>query len=385
MARTSTKKDRPELPAAARTAPPPTLPVRDPCCIGPCDPPWRDDEQCSVWYETRFFHAPLTRDRKDQTDRAVREYIEFRITYEHRLCRLGKQLGPLLYTVTLLPGEKVTLYQSERFAQITSVEDRFSVETTFTGFLSRIHETNLTSNLDLLGTKFSDLNKETASVGGLVGLLGLPKTAAKGGAVVNDHAALNAHLVSDQFYQSVIQASRLTHTERSVVVSTYAESEAQKVTSRTFQNDNACRAVTYFVRKVLELFSVSTVVSDISYRIISPQFPPDWHPIADVGWLPPAVQGQIKTIAHSLPRVGTLVERPKAITLPTDGTVYDPELAHCGSCEPEREVAIELQLKKQQAEVQLLELELERRRMLLQQGDLAPFEAACQPAEASSA
>ena len=42
---------------------------------------------------------------------AARAYIEFRITYAHKLCLLGKQHGPLLYTVTLLPGEKVTLYR----------------------------------------------------------------------------------------------------------------------------------------------------------------------------------------------------------------------------------------------------------------------------------
>jgi len=67
--------------------------------------------------------------------------------------------------------------------------------------------------------------------------------------------------------------------------------------------------------------------------------------------------------------------------LPTDGTVYDPELAHCCSCEPERVEAISIQLERQKAEAmkafvetQMLEVELQRRRMLLQKGDLTPFE-----------
>ena len=69
------------------------------------------------------------------------------------------------------------------------------------------------------------------------------------------------------------------------------------------------------------------------------------------------------------------------ISLPTDGTVYDPELAHCCSCEPQREAAMQIQLEKQKAEAwkacldaQMLELELKRRSMLLDQGQLAPFE-----------
>jgi thermitase len=168
----------------------------------------------------------------------------------------------------------------------------------------------------------------------------------------------------------------MTHAERSVVVSTYAETDAQDITARTLENDNACRAVTYFVRKIVELYAVSTVVAEISYRIVAPNFPSDWHSANDIGWLPGAIQAEIKAILQLLPRVGDVTEQEKPISLPTDGTVYDPELAHCSSCEPEREAATEIQLRKQQAEVELLELELERRRLLVEQGELAPFEIA---------
>ena len=358
------------------------LPKQDACCEGPCDPPWRDDEQCFVWYETRYFRVPIGQDRRADVASAAREYIEFRITYEHRLCRLGKQLGPLLYTVTLLPGEKVTLYHSDRFTQITSVQDRFSVETTFTQFLSLIQQARLTSELDLLGAKLADLGKgSAASIGGLAGVLGLSASGTKTDA--GDPSSLNVKLVSDLFYQSAIQASQMTHAERSVVISTYAETDVQNITSRTLQNDNACKAVTYFVRKVVELFAVSTIVVDVSYRIIAPKIASDWHPISDLAWLPQALQTQIKALLPLLPKVGEIVERPKPISLPTDGTVYDAELAHCSSCEPARMAAIEIGLKKQQAEAlklglesELLELELERRRLLLQKGELGPFEVA---------
>ncbi len=77
-----------------------------------------------------------------------------------------------------------------------------------------------------------------------------------------------------------------------------------------------------------------------------------------------------------------MVEHPRPISLPTDGAVYDPELAHCSSCDPEREAALSIKLEREKAEAlkacreaQLLEVELERRRLLLRKGDLTPFEA----------
>jgi subtilisin family serine protease len=369
------------------------LPKQDPCCESPCDPPWRTDDQCLIWYEPKYFRIPIGRDggRPASNLAAVGPYIEFRITYEHRLCILGKQHGPLLYTVTLLPGEKVTLYHSDRFRRITSEQDRFSVQTTFMQFLSVIHQGRVTSTLDVVSERLASVKTGSAASigGGLAGALGLPSGSVSQQTSVTDHNALHVGVVSDQFNQSVVQASQVVHAERSVVISTYAEAETQNVTQRTLHNDNACRAVTYFVRKVVELYAVSTIVSDIAYRVIAPNVPPDWHSINDLGWLPAPIQAQIKAALQLLPRVGDVVERPKPISLPTDGTVYDPELAHCGSCEPERAAAMEIQLRKQQAEAmkacldaQLLELELERRRLLLQNGDLSPFEAAPAPSVA---
>jgi subtilisin family serine protease len=381
------------------------VPMPDACCVSPCDPPWRPDEQCLVWYETRLFRVPIARQDTPTVPRsrefaatavaAVIPYIEFRITYEHRMCLLGKQHGPLLFTVTLLPGEKVTLYHSERYRRITSEQDRYSIQTTFMQFLSSIHQARVTDTLNVLVDTLASV-KGSASVsvgGGLGGLLGLPSGGTSTETTVTDHNVLQVGHVSDQFNQSVTQASQLTQAERSVVVSTYEDKETADITSRVIQNDNVCRAVTYFVRKVVELYAFSTRVSDISYRIIAPNVPSDWHSVSDLGWLPVPIQNQIKAVLKLLPQVGDIVERPKPVSIPTDGTVYDPELAHCCSCEPERAAAITIQLEKQKAEAlkacleaQVLELELQRRRMLLQKGELAPFDtlsaAAALPAPA---
>jgi thermitase len=365
------------------------LPVPDACCVSPCDPPWRPDEQCLVWYETRFFRVPIGREGVNLAAVVLRDYIEFRITYAHKLCLLGKQHGALLYTVSLLPGEKVTLYHSDRYRRITSDQERYSVQTTFSQFLSVVHQARVTNTLDVLSDRLASVKTGTsASVGGgLAGLLGLPSGSASTQVSVTDHNMVQVGFVSDQFNQSIAQASQLTSAERSLVVSTFEDKETLDVTSRILQNDNACRAITYFVRQVVELYAFSTMVSDISYRIIAPNVPSDWHSINDIGWLPAQIQTEIKNVLKLLPKVGDVVEKPKPISVPTDGAVYDPELAHCCSCEPEREAALAIQLQKQKAdalkaclEVQVLELELQRRRMLLQKGDLAAFTTSSTPA-----
>jgi Subtilase family len=362
------------------------IPIPDECCVSPCDPPWRPDEQCLYWYETRFFRVPLGQDNVPPRTvlTAATNFLEFRITYEHKFCLLGKQHGPLLYTQTLLPGERVTLYHSDRYRRITTETERFSVQTTFMQFLSAVHVAKTTNTLEILADRLSSV-KGSSSVsvgGGLAGFLGLPSGSASSQISVTDHNLLNIGSVSEVFNQSVFQASQMTHAERSVVVSTFEDREVANVTARTIQNDNECRAVTYFIRKVMELYAMSTRVSDISFRIIAANFPPDWHSINDVGFLPAQVQGQIKNTLKLLPKIGQVVERPRPLSLPTDGTVYDPELAHCCSCEPERAAAIAIRLEKQKAEAlkecleaQRLQLELDRRRLLLQKGDLDSFDA----------
>jgi len=371
------------------------IPMPDECCVSPCDPPWRPDENCIYWYETKFFRVPLRRDQTPATVFVPRtNFIEFRITYEHKLCLLGKQHGPLLYTQTLLPGERVTLYHSDRYRRITTETDRFSVQTTFMQYLSLVHEARTTNTFEVLADRLASVKTGTSvSVGGgLAGALGFPSGSASTQVSVTDHTQLRVGSVSESFNQSVFQASQMTHAERSVVVSNFEEKDVANVTARIIHNDNECRAVTYFVRKVVELYAISTRVSDISYRIIAENIPPDWHSINDIGWLPPDVQSQIKNTLQLLPPVGQVVERPRPISLPTDGTVYDPELAHCCSCEPERAAAISIRLEKQKAEAlkecleaQQLELEIRRRRLLLEKGELGPFDAAVKVAAAPAA
>ena len=148
------------------------VPTPEECCVSPCDPPWRPDQQCIVWYEERFLRQPIAQRDNTLADFARSIYIEFRITYEHKLCLLGKQHGPLIYTVTLLPGEKLTLYHSDRYRRITSTQDRFSVQTTFMQFFSSIQQARVTNTVDALSERLSSVKTSASgSFGGGLGRL----------------------------------------------------------------------------------------------------------------------------------------------------------------------------------------------------------------------
>ncbi|HET9345037.1 MAG TPA: hypothetical protein VFO05_04975 [Candidatus Limnocylindrales bacterium] len=365
------KKDAPE--GAALT----TYCSDDACCVSPCDPPWLPEESCLFYYDTRILRRPIDREQVPPgvMDR-LQPSIEFRITYEHRICRKGKQHGPLLYTVTLLPGEKVNLYHSERYRRTTSETERFSVATTFMQFTSAIHQSRVTNSFSALNDALVSVKTGTSvSVGGgLAGFLGAPSGSTSTTANFTNHNQVSVGFASEQFNQSVSQASMLTHAERSVVVSTFEDQETADVTVRTIQNDNACRAVTYFVRQIVELYTVTTIVYEIQFRIVAPGMSAEWQPLDAIAELPPAVQKAVKDEIAQLPKQGESIVRPRPVSIPTDGTVYDPELANCCSCEPQAAHRVEL-------EDQLLALEVERRKLLLAGGTLDPFEPA--PAEAT--
>jgi thermitase len=169
------------------------------------------------------------------------------------------------------------------------------------------------------------------------------------------------------------------------VVSTYEDAEVRDVTARTLHNANDCRAVTYFVRQVYEAYEVSTRVVDILWRYPDRVKDPgrgidDWRSVRHMEDVEPEIREAVEKALRRLPRLGEIFKEPRRLTVPTDGTIYQSELSHCSSCEPQREAAALLSLERANAEtrkacleVQLLELEIQRRKRLLESGDLTPF------------
>jgi hypothetical protein len=360
-----------------------TLPTMDPCCQSPCDPAWRTGPSCISFTENKTVVLPIA--GSAATGDFGRGTVTIAVTYTHTLCLVAKQLGALAYTLTLLPGEKMTLYQSDRYRRTTSETERYSVQTTFSQFVSAVHQQQSSNDSSAL---LQVLNSQTQSsnAGGSGGInLGIFSIGGGGGESGSSSSSsasdLSVQNSASQFQSVAQQASQYTDLQRSITISSYEDSETVSTTQRTLVNNNACYAVTYFVRKVLDVYVLTTKVVAITVQVtvdnyVSPVLTP-----AQINQLPQQYQKAVEAAMKGLPKVGDSVEQPTVLTVPTDGVVYDPELAHCCAQDPALDQAEMIKLERAQAEaqklgleVQLLALEVQRRQALLAAGTLTAFE-----------
>lgn len=232
------------------------------------------------------------------------------------------------------------------------------------------------------------LNSQTSStnVGASGGVnLGLFSLGGSGGSSSSSSSSsvdsLAVQASSSEFVSVAQQASQYTDLQRSITVSSFEDSESVATTQRTLVNNNRCFAVTYFVRKVVDVYQSSTRVVAVTFRVFEGNFVSPVLTPAQVGQLPAALQQAVAAALKGLPAAGETSQHPTLITVPTDGVVYDPELAHCCAQDPELEPADRIRLEREQAEaqrigleLQLMALEVQRRQALLAAGTLTPFE-----------
>ncbi len=367
---------------------PVTLPELEECCQVPCDPPWRKKASCVTFTEIKTVTVDLPPTKSGDV---IRGQLIVTVTYEHTMCLVGKQHGGLAYTLTLLPGEKVTLYQSDRYRRTTAESARFSVQTTYSQFVSALHQQrnfNSSSSLSqiLNTTSSGEVNAGGIGIATPLGVLG-----AVGGSASSASSSnlkdLSTQSSSDSFVSTASQASQYTDMQRSITISTFEDTESISTTQRTLVNNNACYAVNYFVRKVLDVFVVTTKVIAVTFQVKSLKFNSPVLTPDEIDQLPGDIRASVAAILKTLPKVGEETQHPTLVAVPTDGVVYDPELSHCSSCEPTLEQANLIKLEREQAEaqkvgleLQLLALEVQRRQALLAAGTLDPFEPAEKPA-----
>jgi hypothetical protein len=363
---------------------PVTIPARDPCCQSPCDPPWRTGPNCITFTETKTSVVDLV--PGPNVADVGRGFVTIKVTYTHTLCLVAKQRGGLAYTLTLLPGEKMTLYQSDRYRRTTSETARYSVQTTFSQFVSALYQQQNSSDSSALIQVLNNESQSSSSSSGggfnLFGLGGASTSSGKSSSSGSSSAVdLSTQTSANQFLSLAQQAAQYTDLQRSITVSSYEDKETVSTTQRTVVNNNICYAVTYFVRKVLDVYVLTTKVTAVTFQVTAGNFVSGVLTPAQVGLLPSQYQKAVEAALKGLPTVGEVTEQPTVLTVPTDGVVYDPELAHCCALDPELEEAAKIKLEREQAEtqklgleIQLMALEVQRRQALLAAGTLTPFE-----------
>jgi len=362
---------------------PVTLPTLDPCCQSPCDPPWRTGPSCSTFTETKT--STISLNSTPSTNDVNRASVTINVTYTHTLCLVAKQRGALAYTLTLLPGEKMTLYQSDRYRRTTSDTERYSVQATFSQFVSALYQQqNSQDSSALVQVLNSQTQSSTSSGGSGLNLLIFNVGSSASGSKSSSSSSavdLSTQNSASQFFGLAQQASQYVDLQRSITISSYEDTQTVSTTQRTLVNNNICYAVTYFVRKVLDVYVSTTKVTAVTFQVkagnyVSPVLTP-----AQLAQLLAKYQPAVAAILKGLPTVGEVIELPTVLTVPTDGVVYDPELAHCCALDPELDQANRIKLERAQAEaqkvgleVQLMALEVQRRQALLAAGTLTPFE-----------
>lgn len=331
-------------------------------CRGPEPVPWLSRDTCMSFYESRIFDV---------------QRFQIRVTYEHCLKLLGRQQGPLLYTQTLLPGEQVKLFYFDRYRRTRQDTQRLSVHSSFRQTLSALSQsrraTSSSAYTDILAKTRSQTDTSLSVGGGLAGFFGAPS----GGIDTSNTAettiatGASASAASETFVQFAMTASQAMESERSIVISTFEEAEHQQTTQRTFRNDNQCHSVTYYIRRVNELYESTTRVVSIEWRLGDTPF----RSTKDVAGVNNDLSRVLHDALRDAPRAGDAVTDRRHITIPTDGTLFETELAYCSSCEPIREAEMRIALERQRLETRqlclrtdALALEVEARRLLLAQG-----------------
>ena len=266
-----------------------------PECRSPEPIPWVTRDQCQTFYEARVFEVGRVDERRP---------VEVRVSYEHRLCLVGRQQGPLLYTVTLLPGETQTVYEFDRYRRVRQQSEQVSVHSSFRQTMSALSQSrrfgSASSYVDTLTQARVQSDASVSAGGGLVGFFGGPQVSGELSTTVETTVASGASVAtaSEQFTQNARTAAQSTEAERSFMVSSFEDTEHQQTTQRTLHNPNHCYAVTYFVRRVLEVYEPSTHVVAVEWRVDGSP----WRTIDDLDGAPDHVIEALQRLARNLPR-----------------------------------------------------------------------------------
>jgi len=252
-----------------------------------CCPVLEDVKQCDVMdFRYRLpFRPRLAGD-------LARQNIRVEVVLRFRLERCPGPLtkGDLAYTTTLLPGEQVRLFTSDRRSRFTfdsesKVSYRSQSMSTESYYMAGMAQSM--SNLSVLDQSKSTSDFSESSFGGGAGggfsLFGLVSF---GGSVQG--SSHNAHSVStfvNALSQHAESSSRHvetgTHAANSISIGesesrTHTEGESQDTfesASRTFTNPNKCHALTFYFFRINKSQTVRWTLEAIERHVIDPAAP----------------------------------------------------------------------------------------------------------------
>jgi hypothetical protein len=368
--------------------------------VGCCPPlhPCESCDQLDVRYRLPFRPVVQTKDGEQQL------LVEVTLCFRLECCTGPLTLGDLLYSTTLLPGEKVRLLTSDRNSRFSFSSDAEYAARQFTTseqsfFLSGMADSM--SNLEELrqGQQQSTFRASATSGGHYAGLdLGFFDIGGYAAAASYDAGAASAFASS--LSEHAQSSSRQVETSVRAAASTSVAEVASRThaagdsedkyesASREFSNPNRCHALTYLFYRIDKCQKLRFKLVAIERRVDDPACPTGIHPLSPAAGaagpanggngpaqqpLPAAVRAAALTqVDADLRAEGLLdgagncsvetVERlswERIVRLPTPGVMVKCCLDECDSCEPARKREIELELAARELDNRLLQRRIE--------------------------
>lgn len=248
----------------------------------PCCPKLDPDDVCD---ELDFYYRltyPTTAGSQPGTVALPTIPVEVKLHFHLKRCRGPLALGDLLYTTTLLPGEKVRLFTSDRRSKFTfDTESKFgyrnsqSSEESF--FMQQMSDSlfDVNSRDEAHSSNQSHSHVDGKADAG-VNIFGLGGSASMSGNFDSNSVSdfLGEH---SQHAQSSSRAAEMGVRKASSVSigesesRTHTESESQdhyESASREFQNGNDCHAVTFFFYQINKTQTISYTLESVDLRVM---------------------------------------------------------------------------------------------------------------------
>jgi len=277
--------------------------VQDPDCC----PVLSKDPCCDILdFRYRLPHRVTVNEAGRQANVTVEVILHVRLTR----CPGPYSLGDPVHTITLLPGEKVKLFTSDRRTRFTldsstNVSYRSEQLSEERYFMAAMQ--NSMSDLSVTDKSHS-ANSESGSWdfhGDASGSLGFFSASAD----ANAHGSHNGSSTADFLHQlsthataSANQSAQATHAAAStsvgeVATRTHTQTQSEdhfESSSREFENPNRCHAVTFLFYRLNKKQVVKLTLERVERRVDDPAAP------TGVSLKPPVSRGQISVVPSSV-------------------------------------------------------------------------------------
>lgn len=236
--------------------------------------------------------------------------VEVKITALFERCPGPLALGDLVYSTTLLPGEKLRLFTSSRknrftfdsASQVSYRHEQTSEESYYMSSMSRfMSDLSVREDVDADRSSSGSFKTDGSVSGALETFFVGPSASAKGSynasSTLDFTRELRSHAQGS--HERSVQATRAASSVSvgEVQTRTHAEGESESTfesATRTISNPNRCHAVTYFAYQINKTQTIRFKIVAVTRRVIDPAGD------STVTTVPPRFAGEVSVIPQGV-------------------------------------------------------------------------------------